>query len=660
MRLERPGFEIRERSDAGTMVRAGDRAEYYPVDFVEPLIGNERAVGFDLASEPSRNEALRRARDTGQFVVTERIELVQEQGEQYGILAFLPVYEKSAPTETITQRRAALTGFALGVYRVGDLVLSGLGGVPPKDFDLFVLDESGPSERCFLHGPIERTGAEPDELDLMNRRLAASPRGAVERKVIIGDRSWRLLIAASHEYVGQHRSSAPMGAFLFGLVITVLLTQRFRMLETERSRVEATVVERTHELTLANRALAHEVEGRETLRAAAERARDEAEKANCVKSEFLANMSHEIRTPMNGVLGLADILGATELSGEQEELASGIRESAESLLAIIDDILDLSKLEAGKLAIDPVPLDIRVVIRQIKTLFAPAMEERSLDFRVTISDRVPERVVGDAVRIRQVLINLLGNAMKFTAEGSVRLCVDADHGPDAVELRFEVSDSGVGMTEESLALIFEPFTQGDSSTTRRFGGTGLGLTICRQLVVAMGGAISVKSELGAGSTFRFNLPLESADSEAAPASSRARVVPASLDGLRVLLAEDNPVNQKVAKGLLKRLGCEVTVVADGLDAIAAAAEGCFGVIILDWQMPVMDGLEAAREIRVREPNGTRVPIVAMTANAMAGDRERCIESGMDDYVRKPVRVEELSATLRRVLDGRGARTTPSA
>jgi signal transduction histidine kinase/CheY-like chemotaxis protein/ligand-binding sensor domain-containing protein len=374
---------------------------------------------------------------------------------------------------------------------------------------------------------------------------------------------------------------------------------------------------------------------RELERAVAERTR-ELEEATRAKGEFLAHMSHEIRTPLNGIVGITQLLRGMGLEGEARELVELSHASSQALVEILNGILDFSKLEAGKMELERAPYSPREVAGESARMLMTLAREKGLELRWEVSGEVPELAMGDATRLRQVLLNLLGNAVKFTSEGMVSLSVSRRDGM----IEYAVADTGAGIPAEKLAVIFEPFTQADSSMTRRYGGTGLGLAISRQLAERMGGRIEVESELGRGSVFRVFLPLEEAGAEA-PEEAGARTEEARR-ALRILVAEDNPVNQLLARKLLETRGHDVDVVSDGRRAVEAVGAGGYDLVLMDVQMPEMDGYEAARRIRA---NGGRLPIVAMTANAMEGDRERCLESGMDGYLSKPVSVEALAALI---------------
>ncbi|MBK8763858.1 MAG: response regulator [Burkholderiaceae bacterium] len=418
--------------------------------------------------------------------------------------------------------------------------------------------------------------------------------------------------------------------------------------------------------------LSREIDERRRAEQAMRGAAHMAEAASRAKSEFLANMSHEIRTPMNGILGMLQLTMLTELTAAQRSKLGHAEDAARSLLRIIDDILDLSKIEAGRLELETVDFSLDETMGRLAMLVRPGANDKGLHFDITLDDDVPRWLVGDPLRLGQILLNLCSNAVKFTERGSVQIRVTrrghdiapieageqpaliAPVGakPAGVELEFSVRDSGIGISEGDRGWLFQSFSQADSSTTRRFGGTGLGLTISKRLTERMGGRIEVESTVGQGSLFRFNALFGLAEPTplappAAPESTRE----SGIGGVRVLLVEDNPINQEVARAMLTAAGALVEVAGDGAQAIAALARSEFDAVLMDVQMPVMDGLEATRRLR-GDPRHARLPIIAMTANALADDREICLAAGMTDYVTKPISMQTMVQAMSRHLAGR--------
>ncbi|HBA88338.1 MAG TPA: hybrid sensor histidine kinase/response regulator [Geobacter sp.] len=424
----------------------------------------------------------------------------------------------------------------------------------------------------------------------------------------------------------------------------VQIQERDQKLEAHRVELEEVVQSRTMQLREANEELSETVV---QLRVS----KDAAEAASVAKSQFLANMSHEIRTPMNGVLGMVSLLLESGLAGDQRRFAEAVRSSGESLLSIINDILDFSKIEAGRMELQPAPFDLHGMMREVLEMFSNGAQRKGVGMSLQMADGVPRHVEGDPVRLRQVLVNLLGNAVKFTSHGEVLLRVGRGGG-DLV--RFEVVDSGIGIRPEARQHIFESFSQADYSTTRTYGGTGLGLAIARQLAELMGGELGLESEYGAGSTFWFTASLKgiaSLPEDLVRQASEPVPQPKLYFEASILVAEDNPVNQDVARHMLDLLGCRVEIAENGKEAMAAAGEGRYDLIFMDCQMPQVDGFAATRAIREMEAaqGKERLPIVALTANAIAGDRERCLDAGMDDYLSKPFDLRQLRDVLQRWL-----------
>lgn len=461
-------------------------------------------------------------------------------------------------------------------------------------------------------------------------------------------------------YVGgevYYALSAMTGFFLGVMVMAVYRMYKSSIAELELSyKNEVLIGDLTkagNNLESLNDDLKDEIDHGKQIELELNKAKEKAEKMSQSKGEFLANMSHEIRTPMNGVIGTLQLLEDTELSNEQKEFVEIAHRSADALLAILNDILDLSKIEAGKLSFESLVFDIKQVVNDIVILHSLKAEQQGVSLVQRADEKLPNFLMGDPMRMRQVIVNLVSNALKFTKHGEVKISIDVvNKDIDSVELRVTVADTGIGIPQAAQDTLFDAFTQADGSTTRKYGGTGLGLAIVSQLVDMMGGSLGMESVEGKGSSFWFtaNLQLTAAVPYA---------VVATVDGnedlkldAKILMVEDNPVNQMVAQKMLEKIGLKATIANNGIEALQCLDQQSFDLVLMDCQMPEMDGFDATREIRkldIKARDQKHLPVVAMTANVMSGDRERCLEVGMDDYIGKPVQRDMLASVLRKWL-----------
>jgi signal transduction histidine kinase/CheY-like chemotaxis protein len=575
--------------------------------YVEPA-GLAALHGFDLNRDPALRDALAQARDSGKLIAVPGLGRLPEPQLQGSKLLLEPIYANGRAHDDVATRRAGFLGVAVLGFELRAAALYNANGLL-----LRISQHTGPEPRLLYATP-----GQPDRQPLTwSTTLAA------------GEHQWDMSVTSAAGYRAQHRS--PEGALMLIALLFLASVLQALVLVLRRAQVWREYSQQ------------------------AEQARSAAEQDAQVKGAFLATMSHEIRTPMNGVIGMTQLLAETKLDTEQQHYVGTIRRSCEALLRILNDILDYSKIEAGRLQIEHVSFDLRQLMEECCSLFSPHARQSGIPLDLEMDRELPKQVTGDPVRIRQVLINLLGNAYKFTREGRVALRVRRVRGSGAhPELRFEVQDTGIGIADVQRARLFESFSQGDSSITRKYGGTGLGLSICRLLVDLMDGQIGVNTAHGKGSLFWFNLPLKTEAGMQTPALEVAvpPMPPApdlAVQGLRVLVVEDNPVNQQVIAGFLRRHGIAPRVVGDGVEAlhVLTSERQLFDAVFMDCEMPNMDGYTATERIRQWE-QAERLPpvfICGVSAHVMPEFRERALAAGMDDFVSKPIAREELERVL---------------
>jgi len=461
-------------------------------------------------------------------------------------------------------------------------------------------------------------------------------------------------------YVGgevYYALSAMTGFFLGVMVMAVHRMYKSSVAELELSYKNVALIEDLtkagNNLESLNDDLKDEIQHGKQIELELKKAKEKAEHVSQAKGEFLANMSHEIRTPMNGVIGTLQLLEDTSLNDEQKEFVDIAHKSADALLAILNDILDLSKIEAGKLSFENITFDFKQIINDIVILHSLKAEQQGVFLLQQVDESLPEFLMGDPTRLRQVIVNLVSNALKFTRQGEVKIILEVvNKETDSVDLKIAVIDTGIGIPRAAQETLFNAFTQADGSTTRKYGGTGLGLAIVSQLVDLMGGSLGVDSVEGDGSVFWFTVSLQCAKKAPEMAREIATENKALQFEAKILLVEDNPINQMVAQKMLEKVGLKPALANNGVEALKQLNEQSFDLVLMDCQMPEMDGFDATREIRkldIKALNQQPLPIVAMTANVMSGDRERCLEVGMDDYIGKPVQRDQLASVLKKWL-----------
>lgn len=744
------GFEIRERINNEMRV-SRIKEFYFPVSIVEPFMGNESAVGFDLYSNLARRETLLKAANMNSIQATEGVNLVQLTGPDKGFLVFLPIYKKGA-LKTLNN----LKGFALGVYQSTDFLKDALSDKFTSLGNLKLYDVT--SSASLL------TQIAPKANDVSTFNVSVS----VDN---IAGRQWMIQASIPQSYIASHQTFEPVLSALLSLMFFMFLTLiYYKELKTAK-KIKAEVAKKTERLTKSNLFIKNltnsvpimlgyvdksrryqfvnnkfeswlqkptnfyknkliedtvsesnlsliqsniekvfsgsatsfideqtvknkqlslkttytpdfdnhgnfigffisiedktdEINNEQKLAKytadlefkswALGEAKEQAEQATKLKSAFLANMSHEIRTPMNGVIGALELALNSQEHSEQLRFTHLAYSSAETLLSLINEILDLSKIEAGKLTIEETQFNLVELIDSLTKIHTHLAYDKALSFTVHMHTNKELLIIADELRISQVINNLISNALKFTHKGEISITVRLNEGNDNSNIKrklsIEVSDTGIGMTAEQVKSVFNAFEQADNSTTRTFGGTGLGLSICRELAELMQGTIQVMSEIGKGSKFTFSIPVKLSHLDALVTNqeliddeqTQSNILTKEI---YVLLVEDNPVNQIVGKGILNAINVSVVTANNGQDAIAILKQQPkrFDVILMDCMMPIMDGYQATKEIR--ESLHLKIPIIALTANAMKGEKEKCLSVGMSDYLSKPIQKHKLKSTL---------------
>ena len=611
-----------------------DSPEILPITYIEPVEPNKEAVGLDIGFEANRREAAYNARDTGKATITRRITLIQDNTKSSGCLLLRPMDERGRIPETDELRRAAFRGWIYAPF-IASRFMAGLTKSQGRDFDIEVYDDEESRETNLIFASNS------------GEKAKRKPLFSVTRSFPVMGQTWTVIWKSTPELEASISTKEPFLVLLGGMFLSFAVV----ILMFIYARREAYV---SHEVKIKTGELVQKE--REVSQALAR-----AEAATAAKSTFLANMSHEIRTPMNGVIGFTQLLDDGRLDDKQQRYVQMISESGAAMMNLLNDILDISKVDAGLMKINSSPIDVRHILTSCMKLVSPTAETKQLELIVNIDPLLPELVRGDGLRLRQVILNLLANAVKFTNKGHVQLEATfrtskprRDDQSRHSEISICISDTGIGIAPDRQAAVFEPFQQADGSTARKYGGTGLGLSISNQLVHLMGGEMLMESVVLKGSSFTVNIPAESCDDEnhgdaenetrqsdepSRPSTIRARKT-------KILVAEDHDVNQILLSEMLTKLGFDFEIAENGVDAVAIIGQAeqdkrQFDLVLMDIQMPYIDGIKATEIVRNDGISADQLPIIALTANAYAQDIETCLAAGMQAHLAKPFSIEHL-------------------
>ncbi|VWX58501.1 conserved hypothetical protein [Sphingorhabdus sp. 109] len=598
-------------------------SEILPITYIEPISINKEAVGLDIGFETNRRSAAYQARDTGKATITKRIFLVQDKEKSAGFLLLRPIYESGRPLNSVSQRRAAFRGWVYAPF-IASRFMKGLTASQGTNFKITVYDgtSTNDSELIFEN----RSGVEKSH----------QPRFSVTKVLPMMGQQWTVSWDSTPEFEANVGTQEPKFVLIGGLALVLAFATLVMFYARREAYVRQEVRNKTQILVDKEREI---VSALETAKA-----------ATGAKSKFLANMSHEIRTPMNGVIGFTQLLDDGTLNETQKKYVGLIADSGSAMMTLLNDILDISKVDSGSMTISPEPFDIRHLLTSCVKIFSPNAEEKNLTILIEVDKDLPQWIEVDGFRLRQIVMNLLANAIKFTETGYITISASFRES-DGPELSIAVADTGVGIAFDRQEAIFEPFIQEDDSTARKHGGSGLGLTISKQLVELMGGEILLESYVARGSKFTVQIPVDRLEQGAPRNLVKFPAQPGvscdnSPDALRILVAEDHDVNQVLIGEMLTRLGYEYELAVDGAEAVAMIrkaeySENQYDLALMDLQMPYVDGIKATRMVREQGIGAETLPIVALTANAFEQDIERCLEAGMQAHLAKPLAIDSL-------------------
>ena len=617
------------------------------ITHIEPLDINLSALGLQLSSETGRLHAALSARDSGEPKITTRIILIQDGEARPGFLLYVPAYKPGHPITTPEQRKQALLGFAYAPFITELFVAGVLGDENSEQINFSVYDSDSISLDALVYSNIpDKEAKSRFEFDQVST-------------LDIGGQIFTTTWQRGSEYAAETSYNAATAGILSALFTCLLAFAAWNYESLIRSKkiIEST----TDALTATNQLLKSEIDVRKRAEAEASRSESAAKSANEAKSEFLAIMSHEIRTPMNSVIGFAQLLSSSKLTSKQHLWASYIQSSSSALLSLMDDILDFSKIEAGKMELEDIPFSLQEIIENVTGSFSIQASEKSIIVDAKMERDIPEYVLGDPTRLKQIVINLVSNALKFTDKGSVSTHLEWLGDKDKGTARICVVDTGIGIAPDKIDNLFKQFTQADLSTTRTYGGTGLGLSICQRLTGLMNGTIRATSPASQGTTMVVEIPFKVSKKIIDTSTKKDTPIDANQNTkqlTKVLLVDDNDLNQILGSTILEQMGYDVTLANDGTEAIELTKQTYYPIIFMDCRMPIMDGFDATLEIRKLEaadllPRGAhkkRIAIVALTANVSNEDKEKCTRAGMDDYICKPYQALDFKKVLNTYLD----------